>query len=113
MAGTQTTQRLDEIKALLIADQEEAKSWRDGMLEQFKALNGTVRIHTTELAVLQEKGAHRDAQVSELAVRVRDACRELQELQISQAKAAAIGAVIGALVAALAPLLTALRAWIR
>lgn len=101
-----TSQTLIEIKALLEASQKADHDWKEAMLKQFQALNGTVREHGTDIALLQQSDKRQGTDLKEV-------CGQVRTMEVSQAKSAAIGALVGAVIVALPQIMIAARAWVK
>ncbi len=95
----QTMQVLTDIKGLIERGQDDDRLWKGEMLDRFDLVNGTVKIHTTAIALLEQTVTRNGKDLEQV-------CEQVRTVELSQAKAAGIGAVVGAAVAAIPQLIT-------
>jgi len=94
---------LREIKALVENGQADDRTWRHAVLERLDLVNGTVKVHSTAIALLEQAAKRQGSDLEEV-------CKQVRAVELSQAKAATIGAVVGAAIAVMPQLIPVLRA---
>lgn len=68
-------------------------------------MNGTVKRHDTAIELLKASETRQTSDLDEV-------CDQVQDLQLSQAKSAGIGALFGAVIAGLPQIVTAVKLWL-
>jgi len=89
---------LKEIKELIEHGQRDDKEWKQELLDRFDIVNGTVRVHTTGIALLDQTVKRQDRDMERQGTDLEAVCGKVRELELSNAKSAGIGGIAGAVI---------------